>query len=311
MAELIVVFREVFEASLIVGILYTYLKKSGNKLSIRMLWLGVSVAILMSIVGSFAFQMVAGGFQGQSEKLFEGIVMIVASIVLSGMIIWMARNTNISKDLKSKAEESLKGFGYGIFSLAFISVFREGIETILFLYGVAINQGGISIVSSLVGAFLALALSYGIFIQGRKMPIKKFFNATSILLIFVASGMFTYGIHELESAGVIPYIGGKIEIEENTVTATRANGEFKVFEMVGIEDRVLKKARKWSSRLWDINPDKRVDGTYPLMHDKGAIGGLIKGLFGYNGDPSLIEFLSWLLSLAFLFYLWRRFSIKE
>ena len=65
--------------------------------------------------------------------------MILASIVLSSMIIWMAKNHNIAEELKSKAEESLSGFRYGIFTLAFILVFREGIETILFLMKVLIG----------------------------------------------------------------------------------------------------------------------------------------------------------------------------
>jgi len=306
MAELIIVFREVFEASLIIGILYTYLNKSGNNSSLKMLWMGVSAALIASIIGSFLFQMIAGGFEGQSEKLFEGIVMIVAAFVLSSMIIWMARNQNISEDLKSKAAESLSGFGYGIFSLAFISVFREGIETILFLYGVMINKGGISIFSSLVGACLALMAGYAIFIQGRKLLIKKFFNITSVLLIFVASGMLAYGVHELESADVIPYLSGEVDISENSMLATRLNGNSKTFDFnLDTKDSTIKKSEKWASRLWDINPPKNLNGTYPVFHDKGSVGGLIKGLFGYNGDPSLVEFLSWLGSLIILFYLWR------
>ena len=53
-------------------------------------------------------------------------------------------------------------------------------------------------------------MSFMIFIQGRKVPLKTFFNVTSVILIFVAAGMFTYGVHELESAKVIPYYGGKV-----------------------------------------------------------------------------------------------------
>lgn len=271
MAELIIVFREVFEASLIIGILYTYLKKSGSESGIKMLWSGVFAAIVMSVLGSFIFQMFAGGFHGQAEKLFEGIVMILASIVLSSMIIWMAKNHNIAEDLKSKAEESMSGFGYGIFTLAFISVFREGIETILFLYGVMAKEGGISIFMSLIGAGIALLAGYMIFVQGKKLPIKKFFNVTSVLLIFVASGMLAYGVHELESAGVITDYG----------------------------------------RVWDINPEKLSDGTYPLLHDKGMIGSLMKGLFGYNGDPSLIELLAWLFSVVGLNYLWLSITRRQ
>ena len=316
MAELIIVFREVFEASLIIGILYTYLKKTNSDLNIKMMWGGVLLAIFLSILGSFLFQIFAGGFEGRSGKIFEGVVMIVAWGVLSSMIIWMARNKNITEDLKGKAEQSLSSrFGIGIFTLAFISVFREGVETILFLYGVSISQDGISIIPSLVGGVLALLAGYLIFVQGTKVPIKKFFNVTSAFLIFVASGMLAYGVHELESAKILPYFSGKVEIQEGTVTATRLSGYSKTFNLNNLDsdsnDKIIKKARKWSSRIWDINPIKTHQDKYPAMHDKGSVGGLMKGLFGYNGDPSLIELLSWIASVVFLFYLWRNTNKGE
>ena len=303
MAELIIIFREVLEASLIIGILFTYLKKSGNNSSMKMLWGGVGAAIVVSILVSILFQNIAGGFEGSSSKIFEGVIMILASVVLTTMIIWMAQNKNISEELKNKAEESLSsGFKYGIFILAFVAVFREGVEIILFMYAIAIKDG-ISILPSIVGAILGLLAGYAIFIQGVKIPLKKFFNVTSVFLIFVAAGMFTYGIHELESGGVIPYIGGEIKIEQNSIIATRANGEIKTFE---ITDE--KKAKKWASRVWDINPSKNKDGSYPILHDKGSIGGLLKGFFGYNGDPSLIELIAWLFSVIGLNYLYQKFG---
>jgi len=270
MAELIIVFREVLEASLIVGILYTYLNKTGQSASIIKLWQGVLSALAMSILGSLLFQKLAGGFHGKAEKLFEGIVMIIAAIVLGTMIVWMAKNRNIADDIKEKAEDALENekLGYGIFALAFISVFREGIETILFLYGVMMKQGGLNTTLSLVGAGLGVGLGYMIFVQGKNVPLKTFFNVSSVLLIFVAAGMMAYGIHELESAGIIPDYG----------------------------------------RLWNINPPQLPDGTYPLMHDKGYVGSLLKGLFGYNGDPSLIEVFAWIITVCGLGFLWKDVS---
>jgi len=299
-------FREVLEASLIIGILYTYLKKSNNEDSIKMLWSGVGAAVFISIVASIVFQIIAGGFEGNASKIFEGIVMIVASIVLTTMIIWMAQNKNISEDLKNKAEESLSsGLKYGIFTLAFVAVFREGVEIILFLYAIGIKDG-ISVMPSIIGSLLGLFAGYAIFIQGVKIPLKKFFNVTSVFLIFVAAGMLTYGVHELESGGVIPYFGGNTKIEEDRIIATRMNGDSKIFEI----DK-QKKAKKWASRIWNINPSKNDDGSYPALHDKGAIGGLLKGFFGYNGDPSLIEFITWLLSMIGLNYLYQKIGRKE
>jgi high-affinity iron transporter len=260
----------VLEASLIVGILYTYLNQTNQKKSIPILWQGVIAALVASILGSFLFQKLAGGFQGQAEKLFEGFVMIIAAVILGSMIVWMAKNKNIAEDLKDKADQALSSskVNYGIFSLAFISVFREGIETILFLYGVMMKEGSLSISLSLLGAFIGVGIGVLIFVQGKKVPLKTFFNVSSVLLIFVAAGMLAYGVHELESAGLIPNYG----------------------------------------RIWDINPVKLSDGSYPLFHDKGHIGSLFKGLFGYNGDPSMIELISWFLTVTGLMVMWNKYK---
>ena len=311
MAELIIVFREVLEGSLIVGILYTYLKKTNQPAAILRLWQGVAAALIVSVLGSFIFQIFADGFEGRAGKLFEGIIMIIAAAVLGSMIVWMAKNRNIADDLKDKANEALSGenVGYGIFALAFVSVFREGIETILFLYGIIIKEGGLNIVLSLVGAALGIGLSFMIFIQGKKVPLKTFFNVTSVILIFVAAGMFTYGVHELESARVIPFYGGEVIENDNSLIAKRMNGDTKIFTFdpssENIDD-VSYKASKWASRIWDLNPPKNFDGTYPVFHDKGAIGGLMKGLFGYNGDPSAIELIAWILVASGLGLTWRK-----
>ena len=231
--------------------------------------------------------------------------MIIASIVLTTMIIWMAQNKNISEDLKNQAKEALtSSFKYGIFMLAFVAVFREGVEIILFLYAIGIKDG-ISILPSIIGTVLGLLAGYGIFVQGVKIPLKTFFNVTSVFLIFVAAGMLTYGVHELESGGVIPYMGGEIQIQKDSITATRINGESKIFSI----DKE-KKAQKWASRIWDINPPKN-DDSYPILHDKGAIGGLLKGFFGYNGDPSLIEFITWLISVIGLNYLYQKIGRRK
>ena len=309
MAELIIVFREVLEGSLIVGILYTYLKKTNQTVAILRLWQGVAVAIAASVLGSFIFQIFAEGFEGHAAKLFEGFVMISAAAILGSMIVWMAKNRNIADDLKGKADDALSSdkVGYGIFALSFISVFREGIETILFLYGIIIKDGSLNILLSFIGAALGLGLAFMIFVQGKKVPLKTFFNVTSILLIFVAAGMFTYGIHELESAKVIPYYGGTVTKNTDNIVAIRMNGDSKIFSMKAIADQemLISKANKWASRVWDLNPSKNANGTYPLTHDKGAIGGLMKGLFGYNGDPSLIELISWILVVSGLGFAWK------
>ena len=333
MAEFIIMFREVLEASLIIGILYTYLVQADKKNYIPRLWQGVFLAIFTSIIFSVIFQSFAGGFKGSSAKIFEGIVMIIAAGVLGTMIFWMVRNINIRKHLEDEASRAIDSNNaqLGIFALSFVAVFREGVEIILFMYGIMYSSDGISIYMSLLGSIAGLAVGYLIFIQGRKVPLKTFFSITSVLLIFVCSGMLTYGVHELESGGLIPYVSGSVDEDEGSLIATRINGATKVFDEFnseGVSNR--SKAAKWASRIWDINPDliqssytnkdecpidhkwnkdKSICYSYPILHDKGRVGQLAKGFFGYNGDPSMIEFLFYIFSLTGMLYLW--FKVKN
>ena len=84
------------------------------------------MALAASLIGSLLFQKFAGGFDGDASKIFEGIVMLVAAGILGSMILWMAKNSNIAGELEEKAADAIKNddLGYGIFALAFISVFR-------------------------------------------------------------------------------------------------------------------------------------------------------------------------------------------
>lgn len=273
MPEFLVTFRETLEAALIVGILYTYLVKSERMELAPRLWYGVSTAVVASLIVALLFQVLAGGFSGRREKIFEGVVMILAAGVLSTMIIWMARNRNISRDLEVKAQSALSSdhrAGVGLFLLAFVAVFREGVETVLFLYGVMSNQGGISFAASLAGGLTAVAIGYAIFIQGQRLPLKTFFNVSSVLLILFAAGLIAHGIHEFHEAGLLPF----------------------------------------GQPIWDVNPALRPDGTYPIFHDKGTVGALAKGLFGWNGDPSLPEVLAWIVSVSGIGFLWRRATLQ-
>ena len=251
--------------------LYTFVNKTGRKHLGQSIINGVFGALAASIAFAVVFQLILGGFSGRAEEIFEGTVMILAAVLLSTMIVWMARNKNVSESLENQASaviEKDQNVAIGLFTLAFLSVFREGIETVLFLYGIFIKDGGLSLTTSLLGAILAILIGYAIFVQGKKVPLKTFFNVTSVLLIFVAAGLVSYGIHEFEEAGVIPYYGA----------------------------------------IWDVNPTLNPDGSYPLLHEKGGIGVFAKGLFGWNGNPSAIEVISYLLTLGLVSFLWTKAS---
>lgn len=268
MASFIITLRETLEVALIVGILLAYLSKTLNFKHKKFVWYGVGCGIILSLILAFVFQQYLGGFEGKSEEIYEGITMLVAAGLLTWMILWMLiQRHNIKKNLESKAQAHIeKDHSMGLFLMAFVGVAREGIETVIFLQAAVIQAKDSNILAGgLLGIIVAVGLGYLLFKGIMKVNLRTFFTVTGLLLILFAAGLVAHGIHEFEEAGVIPII---------------------------------------KEHVWDINPAVVTEGVYPLWHEKGTIGGLLKGLFGYNGDPSLTEVLSYLLYLIIIGGAW-------
>ncbi len=163
------------------------------------------IAIFTSfILGIFIF-LIYGGISNSSKELFEGITAIVAVGVLTSMILWMAIK---GKEIKFEVEQKLDSFFtsgmiLGLVSFSFVAVFREGLETILFLTPFLVEDMTGTIFGAIIGLATSLSFSYMIFIAGLKINIRKFFYFTSILLVLLAAGLVGYGVHEL-----IEYSGG-------------------------------------------------------------------------------------------------------
>ncbi|MFX1520783.1 MAG: FTR1 family protein [Promethearchaeota archaeon] len=266
-ASFIIALRETLEAALIVGIVLSYLARTKQTKYNFVVYLGIIVGIIVSIIGAFLFVTVAGGFTGRAEEIFGGVATLVGALLLTTMILWMMKQKHIAMELEQKVATELgEAHKLGLFSLVFISVLREGIETVIFLGAVSFVSTDNTLLGAIAGILVAIILGYAIFEGSVKINLKKFFNITSVVLIFFAAGLVAYGMHELQEAGVIPTI-----IEH----------------------------------VWDINPPVNPDGSYPLLHENGYIGSILKGLFGYNGNPSLIEVLSYSVYLVLVFGLWR------
>ena len=126
-------------------------------------------------------------------------------------------------------------------------------------------------------------------VQGKRINLKKFFQGTTLLLVFLASGMVAYGTHEVES-----YLVKSDQLEKETISrpwdilqpkSELADGENKFF--------------------YSYDESKNV--YTHLLHDSGSVGVFLKGFFGYNSNPNYIELIMWFLSLIFGLNLWRRF----
>lgn len=266
-ASFIITFRETLEAALIIGIILSYLVKTKQTKYNNIVYLGIVSGIVASVLGALLFINVAEGFTGRAEYIFEGITMFFGALLLTTMILWMMKQRHIFKELREKVEiELAEAHKFGLFFLVFVAIFREGIETVIFLGAASFISANSTLIGALFGIITAIFLGYVIFVGSRRINLKKFFNVTSILLILFSAGLVSHSIHEFQEAEVVPIV---------------------------------------MEHVWDINPSINADGSYPFLHEKGSVGSILKGLFGYNGDPSLIEVLSYVVYILLIFILWR------
>jgi high-affinity iron transporter len=202
----VIALREGIEAALIVGIILGYLKKVGAKALTKHVYYGVGLGVLASIGVAGFFLILRVEFEGGFEQLFEGITMLVAAVILTTMIIWMRNNSKTYSDnLREKVETALTNRqSYGLASLAFVSIWREGIETVLFLGSASFTSSGFQLlVGGGLGLGLAVLIGVAIMKYSVRLDLRTFFNVTGILLILFAAGLVGRGILEFQEAGVI------------------------------------------------------------------------------------------------------------
>ncbi len=206
-ANYLIGLREGLEASLIVAILVAYLVKIDQRRTLPRLWLGVGLAVLLSMgVGAF-LQITSQELTFQAQETFGGVMSIIAAGLITWMVFWMASHAHeLRGHLHGEVDRALAGSAWLLTFIAFMAVAREGIETALFLWA-GIRATGSS-TSPLLGALLGLAtaLLIGILIYrgAVRLNLARLFTWTGIALIVVAAGVLAYGVHDLQEAGVLP-----------------------------------------------------------------------------------------------------------
>ncbi|RDE11796.1 MAG: high-affinity iron transporter [Candidatus Thorarchaeota archaeon] len=265
----IISLREGLEVALILVIMLSYLKKTNQSDLRRFVINGSVFAAIVSLGVATVVGFFWGVFEGAMLNIFEGTVVLIAALLLTTMILWMWKaGSSVAKDIETSMESSIiKQSGIGLALLSFSLVLREGVELSLFSMALLIQEGDLSYVGVALGLVLAAGIGFGIYKGSLRISMRSLFNWTSVFLILFAAGMIAYGIHELQEAGLL--LIGPLEV-------------------------------------WNINPPLLPDGSYPLLHENGAIGGLAKALFGYNGNPSALEVAAYLAYIAIaLSYFWR------
>ncbi len=205
-SSLLIMLREGLEAALIVGILLAYLAKTGNPRKQGAVWIGVGLAIVMSILAGAIIFFTAGELEGRAEQLFEGTATLAAAAVLTYMIFWMRKQAiNIRANLQAQVDAALQsGSMLALGLLAFVAVGREGIETALFLFAAAKTATPLAAtVGGLLGLGGAVVLGFLLYRGTYRLNLRSFFNVTSVLLLFFAAGLLAHSIGEFQEAGLI------------------------------------------------------------------------------------------------------------
>jgi len=271
--------REGLEAVLVVVIILLYLRKTNQRIYYKYVYLGIILATVASIVFAIIFSIAFGGFTGVLEEIFEGTTFIISGIFILTLVLWVSKEgPKMRENLEGKVQDSIKT--QKVFSISittFIIIIREGIELVLLTTGAtsigSLNQVNV-ILGSIIGLVISILVGLIIFYGIKSINMRTFFKITNVMLILFSAGLITYGIHEFIEAGLINPI-----IDE----------------------------------VWNIKhilPENFPDGNPATAEILEIFGALLKALFGYNANPSLLEIIIYpalLISIGLISLLiWRR-----
>jgi len=208
-ATFVVTLREAFEAALLLGIVYSYLDRVGARSQHRWVTLGGVLGLVASVLIGVAVSYLSGPLLDLGPDLVAAAVIFFAVALLTWHSWWMRQHARaVTGDVQRRLDEARATQRLWIVGLvAFTGVFREGAETVLFLWGLMSQTtiggwGGVT--GGVLGVATAGVLGWAVFRGGRRLSLPRFFAATTALLVLVAAGLFSTGIGKLIGLGIVP-----------------------------------------------------------------------------------------------------------
>lgn len=264
LAALIIVFREVFEAGLVIGIVMAVTRGVAH----RSQWIagGVLAGTFGACIVALFTSTISAAFAGVGQELFDATILAIAVVMLTWHNVWMARHgRELAAEMRAAGEAVVSGSkslaGLGI--VVAVAVLREGVEVVLFLYGVIASEGG-SELGVFIGGVGGLVLGAAVCILTYRglltIPSRYLFNVTSIMIAFLAAGMAAQAIFFLEQANVVTRL---------------------------------------ATIVWDSSW---------ILSDKSLPGRALHTLIGYSDQPTAMELVVYLATLATIFILMRIFA---
>ncbi|HET7343602.1 MAG TPA: FTR1 family protein [Methylomirabilota bacterium] len=208
-ATFVVTLREAFEAALLLGIVYTFLERIGARAQWRYVTIGAGLGLLGSVLMGVALTYASGPLLDVGPDVIAAVVIFAAVALLTWHSWWMRRHASALRgEIVRRLEEARAARRLWMVALiAFTGVFREGAETVLFLWGL-LAQASIGswsgITGGVLGVAVAAALGWAIFRGGRQVNVRTFFAVTTVILMLVAAGLFSTGLGRLQALGVLP-----------------------------------------------------------------------------------------------------------
>lgn len=280
----IIVFREVLEAALIVGIIAAATRSVPH--SRKWLAAGVLAGLVgAGVVASFT-DAIGSLASGVGQEIFNAIVLGIAVLMLAWHNIWMSSHgAALAASAKSVGKDISDGSRECSILLVIIglAVLREGSETVLFLYGIAASNGGNQssmLLGGMIGVLAGVALGYIIYAGLLRIPMRWFFTATGILVLMLAAGMASQAAHFLIQADLLPSLAAPVW-DTSAVLPESGLAGMLLHSLIGYESRpagmqlvfyvtalvVIASGMKWAKRA-----RKPVLSTPPSIHQStGAV----------------------------------------
>jgi high-affinity iron transporter len=210
-----IIWRESAEALLVVGILYAWLaRRPDRSVGLRYLWGGVAAGVGLAVVLALVVLGLVRALSDSALDYFQVAMMLVAAALIVQMVFWMRRHGRTFKsELETRmAKEAGAANWWGMLVVVALAVGRETAETVVFLYGVGMEQLDVAqfaavLVIGLSAAFLTFWLLQR---GGRALSWRHFFRVSEILLLLLAGGLLVSGIDRLIALGVLPSLGDQL-----------------------------------------------------------------------------------------------------
>ena len=210
-ATFVITLREGFEAALLLGIVYACLDRIGRTDARRWVTLGALAGVAASVATGAAVLWLSGPLVDLGPDVIAAAVIFLAVGLLTWHGWWMRQHARALRgDVERRIDAARTARRVWVVGLiAFTGVFREGAETVLFLWGLLAQateaSGWLSLAGGVAGLGCAAALGWAIFHGGKHVSLPRFFAATSVLVILLAAGLFSTGVGRLQGLGVLPH----------------------------------------------------------------------------------------------------------